>query len=156
MTYGIRKHILTLTPLQTTGCQWRGINMWRLWITLIRGFGILIQDMPTATATSSRLFHLLSNSKSTETSASAQPIGGQRDKVLMETLSTNWMIRGLSSITSPILQSKYISCFVGKMTVKINILLNRYWSVKRMELKAMLENCGPFHIFFTLSCGDKR
>ena len=25
-----------------------------------------------------------------------------------------------------------------------------------MELKAMLENVGPFHIFFTLSCGDRR
>ena len=32
----------------------------------------------------------------------------------------------------------------------------RYWSVRRMELKAMLENVGPFHIFFTLSCGDRR
>ena len=135
-TSGTRRHILTLTPLQTTGCQWRGINMWRLWITLIRGFGILIQDMRTATATSSRLFHLLSNSKSTETLASARPIGGRRDKVLMETLNTNWMIHGLFLITSPIRPSKYISCYVGIMTVKlifywIDIGVSRGWNWRR-------------------------
>ena len=25
-----------------------------------------------------------------------------------------------------------------------------------MELFAKVENCGPFHMFFTLSCGDSR
>ena len=36
------------------------------------------------------------------------------------------------------------------------ISLFRYWSQKRMELFAKVENCGPFHMFFTLSCGDSR
>ena len=32
----------------------------------------------------------------------------------------------------------------------------RYWQRKKYELIARLENLGPFQIFFTLSCADKR
>ena len=32
----------------------------------------------------------------------------------------------------------------------------RYWRNKRYEMVAKLENLGPFHFFFTLSCADKR
>ena len=32
----------------------------------------------------------------------------------------------------------------------------RYWKKKKNELIAKLENLGPFHLFFTLSCADKR
>ena len=32
----------------------------------------------------------------------------------------------------------------------------RYWQQKRYELIAKLENFGPFHIYFTLSCAKKR
>ena len=32
----------------------------------------------------------------------------------------------------------------------------RYWKKKRDELIAKLENLGPFHFFFTLSCADSR
>ena len=32
----------------------------------------------------------------------------------------------------------------------------RYWRNKRYEMIAKLENLGPFHFFFTLSCADKR
>ena len=32
----------------------------------------------------------------------------------------------------------------------------RYWQKKKYELIAKLENLGPFHLFFTLSCADKR
>ena len=110
--------------------------------------------MLIARAMSSRLSHILSNSRSTEILTSVRPRGGPSGRVLMEPLSINWTIRGLSSIISPIRPSKNVS-FIGLVSVQ-NILYHRYWSVKRMELKAMLENCGPFHIFFTLSCGDKR
>ena len=32
----------------------------------------------------------------------------------------------------------------------------RYWQKARYELIAKLENLGPFHFFFTLSCADMR
>ena len=32
----------------------------------------------------------------------------------------------------------------------------RYWSTKKLELFAKVENIGAFHMFFTLSCGDYR
>ena len=32
----------------------------------------------------------------------------------------------------------------------------RYWKKKKDELIAKLENLGPFHFFFTLSCADMR
>ena len=32
----------------------------------------------------------------------------------------------------------------------------RYWSKAKMEMIAKLENFGPFHLFYTLSCGDMR
>ena len=32
----------------------------------------------------------------------------------------------------------------------------RYWKKAKMEMVAKLENYGPFHIFYTLSCGDMR
>ena len=32
----------------------------------------------------------------------------------------------------------------------------RYWSKKKLELFAKVENNGAFHMFFTLSCGDYR
>ena len=32
----------------------------------------------------------------------------------------------------------------------------RYWQKTRHELISRLENLGPFHCFFTLSCGDQR
>ena len=32
----------------------------------------------------------------------------------------------------------------------------RYWQIKRYEMFARLENLGPFHFFFTLSCADLR
>ena len=32
----------------------------------------------------------------------------------------------------------------------------RYWQKKKYELIAKLENLGPFQLFFTLSCADKR
>ena len=32
----------------------------------------------------------------------------------------------------------------------------RYWSKKKLELFAKVENVGPFHIFWTLSCADYR
>ena len=32
----------------------------------------------------------------------------------------------------------------------------KYWQKVKYEMIAKLENIGPFHIFFTLSCGDKR
>ena len=33
---------------------------------------------------------------------------------------------------------------------------SRYWKKKRNEQIAKLENLGPFHFFFTLSCADAR
>ena len=39
---------------------------------------------------------------------------------------------------------------------RFNINCSRYWSKKKLELFAKVENCGPFHMFFTLSCGDYR
>ena len=32
----------------------------------------------------------------------------------------------------------------------------RYWQQRRYEVLARLEQLGPFHFFFTLSCADKR
>ena len=32
----------------------------------------------------------------------------------------------------------------------------KYWQKVKYDMIAKLENIGPFHIFFTLSCGDKR
>ena len=32
----------------------------------------------------------------------------------------------------------------------------RYWRKAKMEMIAKLENVGPFHFFYTLSCGDMR
>ena len=32
----------------------------------------------------------------------------------------------------------------------------KYWQTTRSELVAKVEQLGPFHIFFTLSCADKR
>ena len=32
----------------------------------------------------------------------------------------------------------------------------RYWKKARMEMLAKLDNFGPFHLFYTLSCGDMR
>ena len=32
----------------------------------------------------------------------------------------------------------------------------RYWSKKKLELFAKVENLGQFHIFWTLSCADYR
>ena len=32
----------------------------------------------------------------------------------------------------------------------------RYWKKAKMEMLAKLDNFGPFHIFYTLSCGDMR
>ena len=32
----------------------------------------------------------------------------------------------------------------------------RYWQKKRYELIGKLENLGPFQLFFTLSCAEKR
>ena len=32
----------------------------------------------------------------------------------------------------------------------------KYWQKVKYDMIAKLENFGPFHIFFTLSCGDKR
>ena len=36
------------------------------------------------------------------------------------------------------------------------IIICRYWSKKKLELFAKVENVGPFHIFWTLSCADYR
>ena len=33
---------------------------------------------------------------------------------------------------------------------------SRYWKKAKMEMLAKLDNFGPFHIFYTLSCGDMR
>ena len=35
-------------------------------------------------------------------------------------------------------------------------LIRRYWSKRKLELFAKVENYGQFHIFFTLSCADYR
>ena len=32
----------------------------------------------------------------------------------------------------------------------------KYWQTVKFEMIAKLENLGPFHIFFTLSCADMR
>ena len=32
----------------------------------------------------------------------------------------------------------------------------KYWQKVKYEIIAKLENFGPFHFFFTLSCGDQR
>ena len=32
----------------------------------------------------------------------------------------------------------------------------RYWKKVKYEMYAKLDNLGPFHIFFTLSCADLR
>ena len=32
----------------------------------------------------------------------------------------------------------------------------KYWQKVKFEMIAKLENIGPFHFFFTLSCGDTR
>ena len=32
----------------------------------------------------------------------------------------------------------------------------KYWQKVKYDMIAKLENIGPFHLFFTLSCGDKR
>ena len=32
----------------------------------------------------------------------------------------------------------------------------KYWQKVKHEMIAKLENIGPFHLFFTLSCGDTR
>ena len=32
----------------------------------------------------------------------------------------------------------------------------RYWKKAKMEMLAKLDNFGPFHLFYTLSCGDMR
>ena len=32
----------------------------------------------------------------------------------------------------------------------------RYWSKAKKEMLAKLDNFGPFHFFYTLSCGDMR
>ena len=32
----------------------------------------------------------------------------------------------------------------------------RYWQKRRYELLAKIENIGPFQLFFTLSCAEKR
>ena len=32
----------------------------------------------------------------------------------------------------------------------------KYWQTVKYDMIAKLENLGPFHMFFTLSCGDKR
>ena len=32
----------------------------------------------------------------------------------------------------------------------------RYWKKAKMEMLAKLDNFGPFHFFYTLSCGDMR
>ena len=32
----------------------------------------------------------------------------------------------------------------------------KYWQNVKFEMMAKMENMGPFHWFFTLSCGDKR
>ena len=32
----------------------------------------------------------------------------------------------------------------------------KYWKKAKMEMLAKLDNFGPFHIFYTLSCGDMR
>ena len=32
----------------------------------------------------------------------------------------------------------------------------KYWQGVKYEMIAKLENIGPFHLFFTLSCGDTR
>ena len=43
------------------------------------------------------------------------------------------------------------------MTIILYLLnFHRYWSKKKLELFAKVENNGAFHMFFTLSCGDYR
>ena len=37
-----------------------------------------------------------------------------------------------------------------------NLNIFRYWSKKKLELFAKVENLGVFHIFWTLSCADYR
>ena len=32
----------------------------------------------------------------------------------------------------------------------------RYWRKAKLEMLAKLDNFGPFHLFYTLSCGDMR
>ena len=32
----------------------------------------------------------------------------------------------------------------------------KYWQTVKYDMIAKLENIGPFHLFFTLSCGDTR
>ena len=32
----------------------------------------------------------------------------------------------------------------------------KYWQKVKYDMIAKLENLGPFHLFFTLSCGDTR
>ena len=32
----------------------------------------------------------------------------------------------------------------------------KYWQKVKYDMIAKLENLGPFHLFFTLSCGDAR
>ena len=32
----------------------------------------------------------------------------------------------------------------------------KYWQATRSELVAKVEQLGPFHVFFTLSCAEKR
>ena len=43
------------------------------------------------------------------------------------------------------------------MTIILYLLnFHRYWSKKKLELFAKVENNGAFQMFFTLSCGDYR
>ena len=34
--------------------------------------------------------------------------------------------------------------------------MSKYWQKVKFDMIAKLENIGPFHLFFTLSCGDTR
>ena len=154
MTFGIRKRILIRTPLQRTVCLLRETKHWLRWTILISGSGTSMTDTLSVTATSSRVSPTSNNNKWIEISTSAPHREASRRRVLMDRPSTNWMILGLYSTKYPILPSEFSLHWL--ITSSYFELFSRYWSVKRMELKAMLENVGPFHIFFTLSCGDRR
>ena len=66
-----------------------------------------------------------------------------------------------SNISLSFMRGKKNSCGQYSLEDIFSVLDNapgtpRYWQKKRYELIAKLENIGPFPLFFTLSCAEKR
>ena len=48
-----------------------------------------------------------------------------------------------------------LELFIYFLIICVNYFY-RFWQKKKMELQAMVENIGSFHLFFTLSAADAR